>query len=695
MSEQQTWTYEECDGIGTLTVDVPDRPVNVLSGEVLEALSERLTEIAGKNIKGLIVASGKSGFIAGAEISEIAGLTDPTQATALVEKGQNVLLQLEGLPFPTVAAIHGVCLGGGMELALACTHRVCSNDDSTRMGLPEVKLGIHPGFGGCVRMPKVVGLEKATAWILAGKTINPRQAKRARLVADAVAPEVLLQAARKQIGRPKVKAKGGIKGLLLTGNPLGRKVFFDQAEKMLAKRVSKDHYPAPYAALTVLREIASLGSTAAHRVEAASCGKLIPLKVTKNLIRVFFASEKLKHQDAVKLGKADAAAIEKVVVVGAGVMGAGIASEFARKGLKVRFADLSAEAVGNGLASIAKNAKRAGRSGSRGTAERMMCRLSPTIDLDRLGQAEVLVEAVPERMDIKKGLYERALPQLGEGALMLTNTSSLSVTDMFDELPDPSKGCGMHFFNPVPLMPLVEVVVGEKSSPETIATVAALSARIGKMPLVVQECPGFLVNRILMPFLNEAMLMFEEGADPGQVDKVLKSFGMPMGAFRLIDEIGMDICQHVSGVLLEGYGERMTPAPSMKTLFDAGRYGKKVGKGFYLYENGKPAGMDSAVNGLIKDRGNTAFTDEDIRDRCILAMVAEAGRILEEGIVEDEQMLDAGMVFGTGFPPFRGGLMRYVEERGVGQVLAVLEQLSEKHGERFEANDWLRAFAAR
>jgi 3-hydroxyacyl-CoA dehydrogenase len=279
--------------------------------------------------------------------------------------------------------------------------------------------------------------------------------------------------------------------------------------------------------------------------------------------------------------------------------------------------------------------------------------------------------------------------------MLLTNTSSLSVTGMFDAVPNPGAACGMHFFNPVPKMPLVEVVVGEKTAPETVATVAALAARIGKMPLVVQECPGFLVNRILMPFLNEAMLMYEDGADVGHVDRVLKDFGMPMGAFRLIDEIGMDICQHVSGVLHAGYGDRMTPARGMATLFAAGRFGKKVGKGFYTYQDGRESGVDPATDGLIEGRGAAAFADDDIRDRCILAMVAEAGRILDEGIVEDEQMLDAGMVFGTGFPPFRGGLMRYVEERGVGQVLAVLDRLAEQHGERFAANGWLRAFASR
>ncbi|MBI5137177.1 MAG: enoyl-CoA hydratase/isomerase family protein [Nitrospirae bacterium] len=695
MSGFKHWRYDEDGGVGTLTIDVAGKPVNVLAGEVLRELSDHLHDIARKPITGLIVRSGKAGFIAGAEIAEIAELADPIRATTMVETGQKVLIQLEKLPFPTVAAIHGVCLGGGMELALACTHRVCSDDPSTRLGLPEVKLGIHPGFGGCVRLPKVVGLERATDWILAGKVVGAVQARKAGLVAQAVPVEVLLSAARKQLDRPRVRHKAGLGGVLLTGNPLGRKVFFDRARKMLAARVREDQYPAPFAALTVLREIAAMGSTQAHRVEAESCGALIPLQVTKNLIRVFHASEKLKHQEAVKFGKADAAAVQRVVVVGAGVMGAGIAGEFARKGIRVRFADLSAEQMGKGLAAIAKDVQRDSRNAPRGEAERIMACISPTLDLRHLGPADALIEAVPERMAIKKSLFEQAVPQLGEGAMLLTNTSSLSVTEMFDTVPSPGAGCGMHFFNPVPKMPLVEVVVGEKTSPETVATVAALAARIGKMPLVVQECPGFLVNRILMPFLNEAMLMYEAGAGVVHVDKVLKDFGMPMGAFRLIDEIGMDICQHVSGVLHAGYGARMTPAQGMATLFEAGRYGRKVGKGFYRYQDGKQAGVDPDTDGLIAGRGQTAFADDDIRDRCILAMVAEAGRILDEGIVEDAQMLDAGMIFGTGFPPFRGGLMRYVEERGVGQVLAVLDRLAEQHGERFAPNGWLRAFGGR
>ncbi len=691
MSDKTYWSYAEQDQVGSLTLDVPDRPVNVLSGAVLEELSDCLTEISSSALKGLVIRSGKSGFIAGAEIQEIAELSDPTRATELVQKGQDVFIQLEQLPFPTMAAINGVCLGGGLELALACTQRICTDDPSTRLGLPEVKLGIHPGFGGCVRLPQVIGLEKAVAWILAGKTVVGKQAKRAGLVSQVVPPAVLDQAARKAVVKArKATPKGGLVSWLLTGNPLGRSFFFSQAEKQLTAKVKKAHYPAPFAALQVLREISSMGSAQAHQVEAKSCGALIPLQVTKNLIRVFFASEALKHQEAVKLGKADAAKVERVVVVGAGVMGAGIAGEFAKKGLLVRFADLSADAVGAGMATIAKQAKRAGRSGSKGTAERMMGRLLPTTDLDQLGQGDLLIEAVSERMDIKKSLFEKALPQLGEGALMLSNTSSLSVTEMFDDLPDPSRAAGMHFFNPVPLMPLVEVVVGEKSSPETVALVSALSVRIGKMPLVVQECPGFLVNRILMPYLNEAMLLLTEGATVASVDRVLKDFGMPMGAFRLIDEIGMDICHHVAEVLKNGYGERMEPAAGMATLFEAGRFGRKSGQGFYRYVDGKAEGEDAAVYTLVTGRGSATFSDDDIRDRCVLAMVAEAARILEEGIVESAEMLDAGMIFGTGFPPFRGGLMRYVEERGVGQVLAVMDSLTEQHGERFAPNGWLR-----
>ncbi len=692
MSDLRHWRIDEQDGIGALTLDVAERPVNVLSGEVVEELFECLKDLAGRKLKGLVVRSGKSGFIAGADVTEIAEILDPATATRLVEKGQQVLIALEKLPYPTVAAIHGPCLGGGLELALACTQRICTED--ARLGLPEVKLGIHPGFGGCVRLPKVVGLMRATEWILAGSTITPRQAKRAGLVAQVVAPEILDDAARRLVTRAKrAKPKGGAVNWAMTGNPLGRKVFFDQAEKRLRSKVNPDHYPAPFAALKVLRQTAGMGATAAHGVEAASCGALIPLKSTKNLVRVFFASERLKHQDAVKLGKADAAQVRTAVVAGAGIMGGGIAGVLAGRGIVVRLADLSDKAVTTALKGIAKEAQRAGRKGRRGEAERIMGRILPTLDLDRLGRADVLIEAVPERMDIKKQLFENARHQLGDEALLLTNTSSLSVSTMFDDVPNPGRTAGMHFFNPVPRMPLVEVIVGDKTTPETVAIVAALAARIGKMPLVVQECAGFLVNRILMPYLNEAVLLLEQGATIGHVDRVLGAFGMPMGAFRLIDEIGMDVCNHVAEVLHEAYGDRMTAAGTMHRLHEAGRLGRKAGKGFYLYPDGKAGEEDPATYGFAGERGPDGFADEEILDRCLLAMVAEAGRILEEGIVEDAQALDAGMVFGTGFPPFRGGLLRYVEERGVGQVLAVLDKLTERHGERFQPNDWLRRFA--
>jgi 3-hydroxyacyl-CoA dehydrogenase / enoyl-CoA hydratase / 3-hydroxybutyryl-CoA epimerase len=694
MSDLRHWRIDEADGIGALTLDVAERPVNVLSGEVLEELGECLKDLAGRKLKGLVVRSGKGGFIAGADVTEVAEILDPSTATRLVERGQQVLIALERLPFPTVAAIHGPCLGGGLELALACTQRVCTDDPATRLGFPEVKLGIHPGFGGCVRSPKVVGLMHATEWILAGSTITPRQAKRAGLVAQVVAPEILDLAARRLVPKAKrAKPKGGVVGWALTGNPLGRKVFFDQAEKRLRAKVNPDHYPAPFAALKVLRQTAGMGSAQAHGVEAASCGSLIPLKSTKNLIRVFFASERLKHQDAVKLGKADAAKVRTAVVAGAGIMGGGIAGTLAQRGIVVRLGDLSEKAITLALKGIAKEAARAGKKGAKGEADRIMGRVLPTLDLDRLGRADVLIEAVPERMDVKKSLFENARRQLGDEALLLTNTSSLSVSTMFEDVPNPGRAAGMHFFNPVPRMPLVEVIVGEKTAPETVATVAALAARIGKMPLVVQECAGFLVNRILMPYLTEAVLLLEQGATIGHVDRVLGAFGMPMGAFRLIDEIGIDVCNHVAEVLHAAYGDRMAPAATMHRLLEAGRLGRKTQKGFYLYEDGKAQAEDPATYAFAGERGADGLADEEILDRCLLAMVAEAGRILDEGIVEDAQALDAGMVFGAGFPAFRGGLMRYVEERGVGQVLAVLDKLTERHGERFQPNDWLRRFA--
>ncbi len=677
------------DGIAILTFDLVGEKVNKLATPVMGEFDRLLDELAAqKEIKALVIRSGKDGhFIVGADIAEIRDITDPQRGEELSHKGQAIFGKLEALPYPTVAAIHGPCLGGGTELALACSYRVVSSDPKTVLGQPEVRIGIIPGFGGTQRLPRLVGLTNALDMILTGKSMYPRKAKKIGLADEVVYKENLvsraLGLAKKAIGRPrptKVRARRTFFVRLLEGNPIAKPLVYRVAKKNVLKE-TRGNYPAPLAAVDAIRYGIAHGVNAGYKREAKLIGELIPTEISKNLISVFYLNEALKkdaHPFPLKISNAG--------VIGAGVMGGGIAQLFAEKGVFVRMKDINTKFVGTGLKEAADIFRKREKKGILSPIEARdgFDRITGTTDYSGFAKADLAVEAVVENMDIKKTVLKEFEQAAKEGAIFASNTSSLSITEMATASKHPERIAGMHFFNPVEKMPLVEVIRGKKTSEETVSAIATLARRLGKLPVIVNDGPGFLVNRILMPYLGEAVIMLEEGNRIEDIDRALLRFGMPMGAFILLDEIGIDIAHKVADILYHGLGERATPSPVLGTLYKEGYFGKKNGKGFYLYRGHTRGKPDQSIYGKIARAGGAEKTGtEEIVDRAILLMVKEAALCLEERIVERPDHLDAALIFGIGFPPFRGGLLRYADKLGAQVIVEKLESLAKKYGERF------------
>jgi 3-hydroxyacyl-CoA dehydrogenase/enoyl-CoA hydratase/3-hydroxybutyryl-CoA epimerase len=678
------------DGIAILTFDLPGEKINKLTTSVMEEFNTLLDELAARReIKALVFRSGKEeSFIVGADIAEIKNITDAVTGEQLARKGQAILSKLETLPFPTVAAIHGPCMGGGMELALACTYRVISSDQRTALALPEVRLGIIPGFGGTQRLPRLVGLTNALNMILSGKPVYPKKARKMGLADEVTYRETLLTiavaTAKKAIGRPhpvKVRARRPFTIKLIEGSPLTRPLVYRMAKKKVL-RETRGYYPAPLAALESIRYGLAHGKEAGYVNEAKLIGRLAPTEVSKNLISVFYLNETLKrdlHPSPYK--------ISHTGVFGAGVMGGGIAQLFAEKGVTVRMKDINTKAVGAGLKEAWHIFSKRQNKGilTAIQARDGFDRITGATDYTGFGTADLAVEAVVENMDIKKTVLRDFEAVAREGAIFASNTSSLSITEMATASKRPERVVGMHFFNPVDKMPLVEVVRGKQTSDETVSAVATLSRRIGKLPVVVNDGPGFLVNRILMPYLGEAVAMLEQGGAIEEIDRALLQFGMPMGAFILLDEIGIDIAHKVAEILYQGLGARVKPSGLLATLYKNGYYGKKNGKGFYVYQGRKRGGPDVSLSSRISagSRGKEKIGPEEVVDRAILLMIKEAALCLEEQIIDRPDLLDAALIFGIGFPPFRGGLLKYADKIGAKIIVDKLEGHAKKYGERF------------
>lgn len=699
-SAEKNLTLEKRGDVGLIVFDQYQEKANKLSTPNMLRLFELLTQIeADDSIRSVVILSRKPTiFIAGADISEIERMQRGEADVAALMKLQAVFTYLERLPKPTIAAIHGACMGGGTELALACDYRMVTDAPETRIALPEVQLGVLPGWGGTQRLPRLLGLEKSLGMILTGAPVDGKKAKKIGL-ADKVSSKEWLEekalAWAAELGKADGKRdkSAAIKERMLEMVPGGKWMIFDQARKQLMSK-TKGLYPAPLRALEVVRKTYGGNLEAGLRIEAEAFGDLVRTPESESLIHVYYLTERVKKD---KGAQATAAEIHKAAVLGAGVMGGGVAQLFAAKGIRVRMKDVTWDAIAKGYKAakriFAKQVER--RKLKPNEFDNAMARIEGTTSYQGFKSIDLVVEAVVENLDVKKKVFQELEASVNDRCVLATNTSSLSVTEIASATKNPKRVVGMHFFNPVDKMPLVEVIRGRDTSDEAVATTFQLAKRLGKTPIVVKDGPGFVVNRILGPYLNEAMYLLSEGAPIGTIDHTMEQFGMPMGPCTLLDEIGLDVAAKVCKILHAAFGERMKPPAVIEKLGKDGRLGKKSNKGLYLYnESGKRQGPDSSfVQSLVESDISKSIPSETIQKRLTYVMINEAARCVEEGLVRDVADVDIGMIFGTGFAPFRGGLLKYADRVGPEAVVSELEVLSRTFGARFQPASFLQQLA--
>jgi len=654
----------DSDNIAWLSFDKAESGTNVLNAEVFDQLEQQLQTLASGEPRGLVILSGKkNGFIAGADIKAFTEVKNADQARLFLQRGQDVFNQLEALPFPTVAMIHGFCLGGGTELALACRYRVTRDDTGTRMGLLEVKLGIHPGWGGSARMVPLIGGLKAMDLILSGRSIDGRSAKRMGLI-DLVVPERHLRAAARKLvmEAPAPSRAGGLDRL--SNNALVRPLLARVFGKQVAKRVARKHYPSPYAMIDIWRRHAT-DRRRMLEAEVESLTRLITGSTAQNLVRVFFLQEQLKA-----LGKDKDYQPRHVHVIGAGTMGGDIAAWCALRGFNVSLQDQAPERIAPAMQRAHALFKRKLKRPNKITDA--MDRLMPDHKGIGVEQADIIIEAIFEDAEVKRSLYKDIEPRMKADAILASNTSSIPLEELCDVLEKPERLVGLHFFNPVAMMQLVEVVKSTSTSSEVAARAMTFTRQIDRLPLPVTSTPGFLVNRILMPYLMEAVLLEAEGVPAEVIDKAATDFGMPMGPVQLSDTVGLDICLHVAEILAGHFNESVPER--LSKLVAEGHLGRKSGRGFYHYKKGKPVKQKTAA-------GN--WNMQEITNRLVFRLLNESVSCVREHVVENEDLLDAGMIFGTGFAPFRGGPMHYIDAMGATAINEQLQQLESLRGERF------------
>jgi 3-hydroxyacyl-CoA dehydrogenase/enoyl-CoA hydratase/3-hydroxybutyryl-CoA epimerase len=652
------------DGIVWLLLDKKGTSTNTLSEDVLTELDAALTTIEQDRPRALVIRSAKqSGFIAGADINELRGVTDPTKIEALIARGHGVLDRLDRLPLPTVAVIRGYCLGGGLEMALACDHRIAIDDAS--FGFPEVLLGLHPGLGGTVRLSRLINPVQAMTMMLTGKTLRPSAAKTLGIV-DAVTQE------RHVIGAIKAAADRSLKlhrpGMLvgLLNSSPARALLAPRMRRETEKRAPRRFYPAPHALIDLWAEHG--GSAAAmQKAEISSFARLLVSETAQNLVRVFFLRNNLK---GLASGTWDG---KRIHVIGAGAMGGDIAAWCAWHGFTVSLADMKAEPIGGAIKRATELYGKIGRDNRRRIRD-SLDRLIPDLRGEGVTSADLIIEAVPEALSLKQKVYAGIEPKLKPGAILATNTSSIPLEQLREGLKRPERLIGIHFFNPVSRMELVEVVIHDKVADDVQSAAHAFLGKIDRLVAPVKSAPGFLVNRALTPYLLEAMVMLDQGMKKETIDKAAEDFGMPMGPIELADQVGLDICLHVAEMLRASLKREMPDAPQwLKDKVTKGELGKKSGKGFYEWKDGH------AVK--AHDDGSPP---PDTTDRLILPMLDVCVTCLREGVVTDEEIVDGAMIFATGFAPFRGGPMHYARARGFDDVRQTLERFSSTYGARFQ-----------
>jgi 3-hydroxyacyl-CoA dehydrogenase/enoyl-CoA hydratase/3-hydroxybutyryl-CoA epimerase len=657
------WALQiDADRIAWLTCDMAGATTNVLSGAVVRELAAKLAEVAALRPIGMIVQSGKrNGFIAGADIKEFLGIRSPTQGYELVRAGQSVMQQLEDLPFPTVAAVRGFALGGGLELALACTYRVGADEAALSLGLPEVLLGIHPGFGGTVRSVQLIGVRPALELMLKGRPIKGARAMSIGLLDDLVPPaELATRAKSLALRRPPKRTAPFVERLMNLGAV--RPFIARQTVATLRHSVRREHYPAPYAIVDLWQHYGAMGA-AGYEAEARSISELMCTPSSRNLVRVFMLQDRLKS-----LGGDSAADFKHLHVIGAGVMGGDIAAWAAFRGMTVTLQDRSEELIQPALTRAQSFFEK--RLKDPGQAADAMTRLKMDVKGEGVANADIVIEAIFENIEAKQALYAELEPKLKAGAVLATNTSSIKIETLCRKLSDPSRLVGIHFFNPVAQLQLVEVVQGANTRPQVVQDALKFTRKLDKLPLPCKSAPGFVVNRILTPYVNEAFFALEAGIPAAVIDRAAVQFGMPLGPIELSDVVGLDVSLNVGRVLGEAF-HREVPQILIK-LVEQKKLGRKSGEGFYRWQDGKAQ----------KDAKEHA-APADLQDRLILPMLNEAVACLSDGTIQDADLLDAGAVFATGFAPFRGGPLHYAKDRGITDVTHRLNELAERFGERF------------
>lgn len=665
------WAVEEKDnGIVCLGMDVEDSSTNVLSATVLAEFYQILTKLTKKPPVGITITSNKEkGFIAGADVKEFTKISNQQEALELVQYGQTVFNLLDKMPCPTMAVINGFCMGGGLELALACDYCLALEDSKTRLSLPEVRLGIHPGYGGTVRILRYVNPLIAMDLMLTGRSISTSYAKKIGLIDDAIPMRLLQSAAEKMLLKKPAKRKAPKISKLLN-NFLVRPIIAMQMRKQVAKKAKPEHYPAPYALIDHWQKhYGNEASMLNH--EAQSVASLSTSDTAENLVRVFLLQDELKAL-ATPDSENEHGKVEHVHIIGAGVMGGDIATWCVSQGLQVTLQDLKAE-------SLAKAKQRAYGYFKKRLKKPLlikgaMDRFALDISGYGLQKADIVIEAIFENKDVKRELYASIEPKLKKDALIVTNTSSIEIEQLCDAISDPTRLVGLHFFNPVTKMPLIEIVNGADTDPDISQRAINFAKQIGKLPLPTKSSPGFLVNRILTPYMVEAGLLHETGSSIKDIDSAAKDFGMPMGPVELADTVGLDVGLHVAKLLSSVYDYSIPD--SFETMVEAGNLGKKTGQGFYTWKKGKKI--------MPKSKSLTEKETKYIQNRLILRFLNEAVACYREGVVANKDHLDAGVIFGTGFAPFRGGPINYIETAGADNLLNTLKSLHSQHGKRFD-----------